>query len=183
MSWAADRQGARLWWDDLRFPAQGINPAGAATDPGVDDDTGTLVFSGTADNLVAGVAQMPHSWAVGTLVRPHIHLRFPTSAAANTRWKFEYDMANRGEDFTNNSGTYTTLATITVANTQNVKRHTSSTFGDLAMTGFRASTIILWKISRLAASDAADDDTNDCLLMEFDFHYQTWRPGTVGEFS
>lgn len=34
-------------WDDLRFPAQGINPAGAADAPTVDTATrpGTLLFS------------------------------------------------------------------------------------------------------------------------------------------
>lgn len=183
MGMGSERRAARIWWDDLRFPAQGINPPGAPADPGVDDDTGLLVFSGTQDNVIVGVAQMPHAWKSGTPVRPHIHLRFPTSAVANTRWRFEYDIANRGEDFTNASGTYTTLSTITVANPQNVNRHASASFGDLSMSGFRASAIVLWKVSRLASSDAADTDTNACFLIEFDFHYRLYRVGTVGEFS
>lgn len=169
-------------WEDLRFPSQGINPTGAADAAGVDDDTGLLAFSGTLDNVIAGVAQMPHGWAPGTIVKPHIHLRFPTSAVANTRWSFGYDIANVGEDFTNASGTYTALATITVANPQNVNEHVIAGFGDLAMAGFRESAIILWKISRLAQSDAADNDTNDCLLAEFDIHFQVQKTGTVAEY-
>lgn len=169
-------------WDDLRFPAQGINPSGAAADPGVDDDTGLLVFSGTLDNTIAGVAQMPHTWQAGTAVHPHLHLRFPTSASANTRWSFGYDIANALEDFTNASGTYTALSTITVANPANVNKSVVAGFGDLDMTGFRESAIILWKISRLAFSDGVDDDTNDCLLMEFDIHFLSNKDGTLVEY-
>lgn len=166
-------------WEDLRFPAQGINPPGAASDPGVDPDTGLLVFSGLLDNVIVGVAQMPHAWRPGTSVVPHVHLRFPTSAAANTRWKFEYDLANRSGDFANADGTYTAHETMTVANPQNVNRHVSASFSALSLAGYRESTIILWKVSRLADSDAADTDTNDCLLLEFDFHYQINKTGTV----
>jgi hypothetical protein len=172
-----------LKWDDLRFPSQGINPSGAASDPGVDDDTGLLVFSGTLDNVIAGVAQMPHGWAPGTAIKPHIHLRFPTSnGGTNTRWAFEYDIANANEDFTNASGTYTAFSTITVANPANVNTSVVAGFGPLDMDGFRESAIILWRISRLASSDAVDDDTNDCFLMEFDIHYQSNKDGTTVEF-
>src|SRR3972149_2121720 len=109
-------------WTDLRMPSQGINPPGAASDPGVDDDTGLLVFSGLLDNVIVGAAQMPHEWKPGSTVKPHIHLRFPTSATANTRWSLAYDIANNNGDFTNASGTYTALATVTVANPENVNR-------------------------------------------------------------
>jgi hypothetical protein len=170
------------FWEDLRFPSQGINPPGAAADPGVDDDTGLLAFSGTLDNVVAGAAQMPHAWKAGTAIHPHIHMRFPTSAAADTRWLFEYDIANVNDDFTNASGTYTTLSTITVANPQNVNKHAIAGFGNLSMTGFRESAVILWRLSRLAFSDAADTDANDCLLIELDFHFECAKPGTVLEY-
>lgn len=169
-------------WEDLRMPASGINPPGAASDPTRDTTTGLLVFSGSADNVIAGVAQMPHGWRPGTIVRPHLHLRFPTAdAGKNTRWKFEYDVASPSGDFTNNDGVFTTLATITVANPNNVKKHVLGAFGDLSMTGMKESSCVVWKISRLANTDAADDDTNACVLLEFDIHYQDEKAGTVPE--
>jgi hypothetical protein len=85
-------------------------------------------------------------------------------------------------DFTNASGTYTTLSTITVANPQNVNRHTVGSFDELPMVGFRESAIILWKVSRLANSDVLDTDGNDCLLLEFDIHYRVHKEGTVPEY-
>lgn len=172
-----------IWWEDLRFPAQGINPPGAASDPGVDDDTGLLVFSGTLDNVIAGIAEMPHNWKPGTVIRPHLHIRFPNSAAGNERWSFGYDRANINGDFANASGTYTAHATITIANPTNVNRHVIASFGDLAMVGYRTSCAILWKISRLAFSDAADNDGVDSLLLMFDIHYQLNRRGTRGEYA
>lgn len=161
-------------WDDLRFPAQGINPPGLASDPSVDSTTGLLLFAGNADNLIAGVAQMPHDWLEGSPIRPHIHLIFPTSnAGKNTRWKFEYNRANNNETYENAYGSYTTLATITVANPASTATLLlPDGFGNLSMTGYRVSCCILWKLSRLASSDAADDDANACALVELDIHYQ-----------
>jgi hypothetical protein len=168
-------------WTDLRFPASGLNPPGAASDPTRSTTTGLLEFSGTADNIIAGVAQMPHEWMRESTVSPHIHLRFPTSAAANTRWQFEYDIANVNGNFTNLSGAYTTLPVITIANPQNVYKHVIDEWDDIPMIGYTESCAILWKITRLAASDGLDTDTNDCELLEFDIHYQSNKTGTVSE--
>jgi hypothetical protein len=169
------------FWEDLRFPAQGINPAGSPAPAGVDTATGLLSFSGTIDNVIGGVAQMPHSWKRGTSVRPHIHLRFTTSAAANTRWQFRYDVATINGNFVNASGTYTSLTAVTVANPQNTAKHVIADLGDVPMTGVTESGILLWQVWRLANSDAADNDTNAALLMEFDIHFQVGKPGTPDE--
>jgi hypothetical protein len=170
-------------WDDLRFPSQGINPAGSPAPAGVDTDTGALSFAGNQDNVVGGIAQMPHSWWIGSTVKPHVHLRFPTSnAGKNTRWQFGYDVANVNENFANAIGTYTTLAAITVANPASTVKHVIAGLGDLSMAGKKESCIILWRLSRLAASDAADDDTNACLLLEFDIHFQIQKTGTIEEY-
>lgn len=169
-------------WDDLRFPASGINPPGAASDPGRSTTTALLEFSGTQDNLIAGVAQMPHAWATGTPISPHLHLRFPTSATCNTRWKLETDMASASGDFTNNSGTYTDRGTITVANPTNVKKHELADFSDLTMTGYGISTNVTWRITRLASSDAADNCTAVVELLEFDIHYEIDSFGSGTEY-
>jgi hypothetical protein len=169
------------FWEDLRFPAQGINPAGAPAPAGVDTSSGLLSFSGTTDNVIGGVAQMPHAWKHGTTVHPHLHLRFPTSAAANTRWQFRYDVADINGNYANAVGTYTSLAAVTVANPQNTAKHVYADLGDLPMVGYKESTAILWQVWRLASSDAADNDTNAALVMEFDIHYEVDKPGTPDE--
>ena len=88
-------------WDDLRFPAQGINPAGQTNAPTVDTITfpGTLLFSVAAPNLIAGVAQMPHAWAVGTSITPHIHWAKSNNQVGNVAWEWCYSVADVGEVF------------------------------------------------------------------------------------
>jgi hypothetical protein len=169
-------------WEDLRFPSAGINPPGAAADPTRSTTTGMLEFAGNADNILAGTAQMPHAWKEGSTISPHIHLWFPTSASANTRWKFEYDFATINGDFVNTYGTYTDGGTITVANPQSVKKHVLAGFTDIALTGCKISTQLVWKLSRLASSDAADNDTSVCVLLEFDIHYECDSAGSEQEF-
>lgn len=167
-------------WDDLRFPASGFNPAGSTAPPTVDTATGLLTFSGTADNIIGGIAQMPHSWLAGSTIEPHVHLIAPTPGAGSSRWKFEYNIGNNNDQLQNNYGSYTTLSTITVANPSNAKTLLlPSEFGRIQMHGFRESCCILWRITRLAASDAADNDTTAWVLAEFDIHYQINKLGTV----
>ena len=168
-------------WDDMLTVGTGINPPGAPADPFRSTTTGLLEFSGTQDNVIVGEWQMSHQWKPG-IVKPHIHLRFPTSTATNTRWKFEYDVASVNGDFVNVSGTLTTLATITIANPQNVKKHTVQGFGDIDLSAYKESCVILWKISRLANSDAADDYTGVTELLSLDLHYQKNKAGTEAEY-
>lgn len=125
---------------------------------------------------------MPHDWSEGTLVRPHLHLICPTAAAGvQSRWKFEYNIGSPAGDFANAYGSYTTLATITVANPNNALRHILAAFGDLAMTGHTLSAMILWKITRVASDTVNDTDPNDVVLAEFDIHYQRDAMGSLQE--
>jgi len=57
-------------YDDLRFPAQGINPPGAASDPDLESTTGLLLFGTVGTETIADVAQMPHTWKEGTNIIP-----------------------------------------------------------------------------------------------------------------
>lgn len=168
-------------WDDIKFPTQGINPPGAAADPTRSTTTGLLEFSGSIDNVICGLAQMPHSWKRGSAVKPHLHLRFPTSVAANSRWKLEYDKADNSTNFANTYGTYTDGGTITVANPQNVMDEVLAGFSPILMDGLKESAVIAWRISRLASSDGLDTDTSTIVLLEFDIHFETEKIGTKTE--
>ena len=170
-------------WDDLRFPAQGINPPGLSSDPTVDTDTGMLLFAGDKDNVIAGAAQMPHAWLECTAINPHMHLVFPTLAAAKaTRWKFEYEIASVLGSFTAGYGSYGSSDTITVANPNDIDLHVIAPFAEVDMSAYNVSAVILWRVSRLALSDAADNDTTETVFLEFDIHYQNDSFGSVQEY-
>lgn len=171
-----------LFWEDLRFPAQGINPPGAVGDPSIDTTNGLLVFAGNADNLIAGIAQLPHAWAQGTALSPHVHLLADAAASGNQRWKIEWEFVPIGDTW--DGSTYTGSEIVTFDSGSNQSTHKLVPFADWDMSSFAAVSIcVMWRVSRLASSDAADTDTTACTFLEFDIHYQTDGPGSRAEQS
>lgn len=170
-----------IGWDDLRFPAQGVNPTGGANDADVDSvDSpyiGTLLFDNNSQEIAVGTAQMPHSWKEGTSISPHIHW-VPTDAnAGNVVWKLSYMMANVNGVF---SGSYTE-DTIIEAVDGNINKHQIVGFTDIDMSDYNLSTILFWRITRVGDSE---DDTYDAdaRLLEFDIHYQVDSLGSSQEY-
>ena len=168
-------------WGDLRFPVQGINPAGAASPPALDSTLtsfpGTLLFAGNAENVIAGIAQMPHAWAKGTTVKPHIHWSKPVGSASAVTWELYYrHLGFAGEAADAWVGP---VAGTIVAGDQTVSdSHIISSFGDIDMTGKRESSCLCWQIRRQGGTDA---DNGTARLYEFDIHYQVDKFGTFSE--
>lgn len=167
-------------WEDLRFPAQGINPAGAEAPPNVDNAVypGTLLFPTTNPTIIAGVAQMPHAWVRGSAVHPHVHWAKSTSASGGVVWEFRYCLGNIGDTF----GAYTNWEACTnpVPDADTANKHSIAAWSYIDMTGYRESTIMLWQIRRNTAA-TADTYGADARLYEFDVHYQANRLGSVTE--
>jgi hypothetical protein len=184
--WGNVTTAAEGYWEDLRFPAQGINPAGSAAPPSVDTSTfpGTLLFSHLADNHVAGVAQLPHGWQRGTAVRPHIHWCPVSTESGTVLWQLRYALGDIGEVLGqgNPLGAYCDWITGTraVGSGNIADTHVLTTFGDITLTSLGESGMILWELRR-KASDNADNYGGSARLLELDFHYQTNKSGTKDE--
>jgi hypothetical protein len=167
-------------WDDLRFPVNGINPAGSASPPTVDDTTfgGSLLFAHNAENIVAGIAQMPHAWLRGSEIHPHVHWSKSTSAAGGVVWEFAYSISDIGGTF----GAYSDWAAATdkVPDSDTAHKHALAAFPAIDMSAFKESTCIAWKVRRNPDA-TADDYGADARLWEFDIHYQVAKFGTVNE--
>lgn len=169
-------------WEDLRFPAQGIDPVGQATPPGRDDD-GTLLFNSiNLIETVAGVAQMPHAWIEGTSIVPHVHWTKPSDGAGNVIWQFRYQMAGVGTEFGGWSDWIESADK--VGPTDNAEYHSIASFGPVSMKNRRISTIILWQIRRDPTHAGDTYTADDAKLLEFDIHYQIDgnRMGSLEEF-
>ncbi len=171
-------------WDDLRFPAQGINPPGQVSDPDLEAATGMLLFDAAATNVIAGVAQMPHSWKEGTVIVPHVHWQKTTSAAGNVLWRFEYDtIVNPGEvsplTFANQIDATTPV--VGTPDNDTAGENLISSFGEVDTTDKIISTCIFWKLSRVGG-DAADTYGAAARLVEFDIHYQLDSRGSTAQF-
>ena len=165
-------------WEDLRFPVQSIDPAGSTAPASRDNTDGTLLFSPSAVNIIAGVAQIPHGWLRGTAIRPHIHWAPVTTGSGNVYWRFEYEIRNFGEAFTG----YSTVNTLDAAEGTSEKHQIHALYtSEISMTGIKESAIMKWRISRIG-NDGTDDYAANARLLEFDIHYRVGKYGTPEEF-
>jgi hypothetical protein len=171
----------QLRWEDLRFPAQGINPAGATSPATVDEVLtsfpGTLLFAGNQENVIAGVAQMPHGWKPGTAIRPHIHWSKPVGSSAAVAWELYYRHIGFPNDV---AGDWVgpVAGTLSIGAPETTNAHCITGFGDIDMTGKRESSCLCWQIRRQGGTDA---DNGTARLYEFDIHYQAEKHGTASE--
>jgi len=157
-------------WEDLRFPATSINPPGAVggadqelTDPYI----GTLLFDPGAIEICVGQAQFPHSRKLSSPLHCHVHWT-PTSVdTGNVLWRLSYMLADINGTF---SGSFTSIDILT-ASSGVVGRHQTANFPSIDNQGAAVSTMMIWKLSRVA-TDGTDDYTGDARLLEFDIHYQ-----------
>lgn len=168
-------------WEDLRFPVQGINPAGAADAPTVDTTLtgypGTLLFSGSQDNIIAGIAQLPHAWQAGTAIRPHIHWSKPVGSASAVSWVLYYRVLGSAGD-AHGALTGPVAGTLAAGDMETANQMLLTTFGEIDMAGQKESTCLAWQLRRLGSTDA---DNGTARLFELDFHYQTDKSGTIDE--
>ena len=167
----------RATWDDMKYPASGINPPGAASDPTRDTEDGTFVFSASATNIIAGGALMPHSRKIGTIIEPHIHWSPTTTGAGNVVWRFEYTVASVGNVFP----AYTVVDVVAAAGGV-AEKHSVLSFGSLTMADDALGSMLKWKLSRLGA-DAADTYADTARLLEFDIHIQIDGFGSEAMYS
>jgi len=170
-------------WDDLRVGVTTINPAGSAAPPAVNTDNGTLEFSASATNIVAVEVQMPHSWAQGTGIRPHIHWRKKTQGTGNVYWRLTYEFINVAGTFTDTPTTVNALDTDPVgADDGTATRHLITAFGEVDMTDKRVSCVGLLTIARIGG-DSGDDYAGVAQLMSVDIHYRVDAFGSIGEYT
>lgn len=171
-------------WDDLRFPAQAINPPGGVNDADVETTTGLLLFDAGTTEIAMGVAQMPHAWDEETAINPHIHWQKTTSAAGNVLWRLEYEIVANGGvagmDYPNVLSNSVVVAGTPDDNTAN--RVLITSFDEIDMTGFPISSLVLWRLSRIGG-DALDTYGADARLIEFDIHYRVNTFGSQGLFT
>ena len=169
-------------WEDLSFQAAGINPAGSPDAASYDTTTypGTLLFAGNLNNHIAGVAQMPHAWREGSIVRPHIHWTKPAADAggAAVTWQFRWAAADPGDVLPAMSAYI--AGTLTAGDLTTAEKHNISDFGDMVMTGFAASAIVVWELRRVGSTDAYNGTAR---LLAVDFHYQRNTDGSRFEYS
>jgi hypothetical protein len=168
-------------WNDLVQLAAGINPTGAVNAPAYDDvETnwpGTLLFSGSADNLLCGQWQTSHEWNEGTAILPHIHWMLTADSSNAVGWEFYYRVTGVGEAADAWVGPIAGTLAISHQNTANFQAIT--TFGAIPLTEKHISVIVAWRLYRRGATDA---NANTARLLSIDAHYRKNSTGSKQEY-
>ena len=166
--------GTATSYDDLRFPATAINPAGAPS--AMTFDTVNIGFSAAngQTQVIAIIAQMPHEWKAGSTIEPHVHWQPTSTNTGSVLWRMEYKWTNIEDT---EPGAYTVLNALDPADGITFK-HQYASFGGISGAGKTASSILTILISRIGG-DATDTYTGAALLKEFDIHYEIDKLGEL----
>ena len=165
------------FWEDLRFPATGINPTGAVGPMTFDTTNIGFLAAAASTQSIAMIAQMPHSWKEGTLIYPHIHWEPTTAGAGNVLWGMDYKWTNVGET---EPVAWTTTGVVSAAG--GAFKHQIASFPALDGSGKTISSILSIKIYRVGG-DTLDTYGADALLKEFDIHYESDELGSRTSLS
>ena len=170
-------------WDDLRVPMQNtkINPT--KSEPAFETFIGgtyTYAFSATNadDESLLFSAQLPHSYKIGTNLKPHIHWSPSTTNTGNVVFELEYTAASIYGTIGATTSTTTTIESGGVA-----FKHQLAMFDDIDGSDLGLSSMIICRLTRLG-TDAADTFTGKAFVLEFDFHFEIDTPGgSYDEYS
>ena len=172
--------GTNTVWDDLRIADGQIRGGATAPSLATFGPSGTLrtyQFSATTLQEVEFAIQMPHDWAEGTALHPHVHWAPTTTDTNRVVWGFEYSWANIAATF----GASTTLLITNYTGGTAWKHNIHEFSADIAGTGKTFSSILVCRLFRDATS-GSDDYPDAAAFLEFDIHYERNSLGSRDEY-
>jgi hypothetical protein len=173
-------------WEDYRVtPLLRLNTDGTINNVGPTftqiGSSGLYAYTfndGTTDNVYFEI-QMPHNWAEGTNIYPHVHWIPASNSSGTVEWSLQYQWVNLGGSF---SGTATTPLTGTQAvDVNQYKSFMTGLGGGISGAGMEISSILLCHLYRVAGSGSvADTYPGSALLLSVDIHYKINTMGSRG---
>lgn len=175
-------------WTDLRTPllssnAGGVNPPTLSLYRSGDGSFGVVCYSFNANNTEKELnftVQMPHSYKIGSILKPHLHLGVNTGStiSGTTKWGLEYTYANINGTF----GPTTVLTgTRALASPADRYKHLILSFGDINIPDLGISAIFICRLFRYTPL-GGDTYYADVFAFECDFHYQEDTVGSRTDF-
>lgn len=168
------------YWEDLRFPATAINPPGGASDPAWDPSNGGWLFDASSTEVLYVVAQLPHSWKEGTVLRPHVHWEKSAAGAGNVLWQLRYEWSVPGQ-VRSSMTTINAATAVSTFDSNLADSHIITSLPDIDGADKVISSMLLMRLERVGGS-GLDTYANDARLLEFDIHYKRDARGSEGEF-
>ena len=125
--------------------------------------------------------QLPHSWKVGTVLKPHFHFIIPAGTAVGTvKIGLEYIIMSPGELAP--ATTTTTVQTLTI-NGEHRDTHAISAFPDDIVVNTDTGDVSAMMLGRFYREGTADTFTDALILMEYDAHFKVDSSGSQLEYD
>lgn len=163
-------------WDDIRVSI--ITRGSGGTNPTFAQMQGNLYaykFSGGARNEIHFEVQLPHGWAEGTTIFPHVHWISNGSDKTNTvTWGLEYEWQNIGGSF---GGTTSTISNSVLSGGLKLQNISNIQDAGITESDKKISSMLICRLYRDGGNDLNNDD---CFLLAFDIHYEV---NTIGSRS
>lgn len=175
------------YWRDHEKSLVGINPVGPADAPAADQNGEGWLYAGvTTDNVGVIGTQVNHDCVNGleVVLVPHVHWRKTSDADGDVVWKCEYKYAAPGGKFGNyvQAGSNQKTPIQVTIDDDDDATHLITSFGPVIVP-IELSTMIFWKLTRVASDTVNDTYNGNALAMSFDFHYPSDSPGSYEEYS
>jgi len=170
-------------WEDFRVPVNLVQvPSEKAPSWGVYSSTLALYFANQAvvgnEEEVYFIVQLPHGYAEGTDISPHVHYAFESDeVGTQIRWGLSYSWVNVDGEFPASN----TIYALTSEANNDSGTHRVASFDMIDGTGKEISSLLLCRLFR-NSSDALDTYVNDGVFLDFDIHYQVSGLGSDEEF-
>ena len=176
-------------WTDLRTPLLSSN-AGGTNPPTIDvfmAGVGTFgvvaysfIPSSNIERELNFTVQMPHSYSIGTTIKPHMHLAINTTTGmtGSTRWGLEYTWSNINGTF---APTTVLTGSLTLTSPTDRYKHFILSFGNITIPTLSISAILVCRLFRYTSSNG-DSYPGNVFALECDFHYQEDTAGSRHEF-
>lgn len=169
-------------WQDVRFPATGINPIGAAADPTIETDLdavpGSLLFSASQDNYIAILVQLPHGRMRGAGLHPHIHYQRSAAGSGAILWQARHCLIGNVAGTMGAWSNWTALTDVVPASVPDVHLLASYSYIDDAT--LSDSAMFCFALRRLA-TDPSDTYAGTARLLELDWHVRLIAAGSEDE--
>lgn len=170
-------------WDDIRVPMENTRLNASKSEPAFEDwIDGIHAFhfenNNQDDESLHFSIQIPHDWAVGTTLHPHLHWYPKSTDTGSVVWELEHVAAAIDTAFP----VAVTSSVKTQAAVGTLNQHQIVEFDLIDGKYLNISSMIHFRLTRLGG-DGDDDFADDAVAGEFDVHYQRDSNGSFHEYQ
>lgn len=163
-------------WEDIMLYPESLGTGSSAPDLVSINGSKLRSYGFDGGNLTEqlyGSFEIPHTYNVGSTLRPHIHWSTTTTGTGNVKWQLEYEIKDVGEIFT---GVTSTIVAVDSTDGVAYKNHVVE-FNTINIPTLKIGAQCKFRLFR-NPSDAEDTYGSDVILLTLGIHFEVISNGS-----